>query len=53
MYKIINDGNVGVVFFTPDESNKVAASRQVDEETIKDEAKLKETIEKKDYHFVI
>ncbi len=49
MYKIINNGNVGVIFFTKDESNKIVAARQVDEETIKDESKLKEILDKEDF----
>lgn len=49
MYKVINDGNVSVVFFTPGEKDKGCACKMVDEETIKDDEKLKEILDKKDY----
>jgi hypothetical protein len=49
MFKILSNDNVGVVFFTPDEKDKLAGSKMVDEETIKDDEKLKEILEKNEY----
>lgn len=52
MFKILSSDNVGVVFFTPDEKDKIAGSRMVDEETIKDDEKLKEILDKKEYNLM-
>lgn len=49
MFKVISNDNVAVVFFTEDESKKVAGTRKVDKETIKDDEKLKEILDKKEY----